>query len=210
MPPKLGSSGLQAGEHVTTNWTPESLAAFENDIADTFNRGEIKAPVHLAGGNETELIEIFEEVQPQDWCCGTWRFHYHALLKGVPADELKAAIVAGRSIALCFPDRIICSALVGGIVPIALGLAWAVKRSGSGERVWCFIGDMAARGGLYHECVQYASGHALPITFIIEDNGLSVSTNTEASWGIKNDLDVRRYSYKLGWPHVATGKWVSM
>jgi pyruvate dehydrogenase E1 component alpha subunit len=192
-----------------TDWTPESLVAFELDIADAFNRGEIKAPIHLAGGNELQLMGIFEQVRPQDWVCCTWRSHLHCLLKGVPPGDLKAAILDGRSIALCFPEqRVISSALVGGIAPIALGLAWAAKRKGSGERVWCFLGDMAARGGLYHECAQYASGHALPVTFVVEDNGLSVATDTERAWGLEHGLDERNYSYKLDKPHVGTGVFV--
>lgn len=196
---------------MNTAWTPETLAAFEADIAAEFNAGNIKAPVHLAGGNELQLLRIFEDVQPQDFVCCTWRSHIHCLLKNVPPEDLKAAILDGRSIALCFPEqRVISSALVGGITPVALGLAWAAKRRGSGERVWCFIGDMAERGGLYHECAQYASGHDLPITFVVENNGLSVATDTEKSWGLWHGLDVRSYTYKLEWPHVATGKWVSM
>ena len=196
---------------MTIDWTPESLAEFEADIADTFNRGEIRAPIHLAGGNETELIKIFKRVRRQDWVCCTWRAHYHCLLKGVPADKLKAAIVDGRSIALCFPEyRIISSAMVAGIAPIAVGLAWAAKRRGSDERVWCFLGDMGASSGLAYECVKYAEGHSLPITFIVEDNGLSVSTDTAKSWGFKRGDVVERYDYKLGWPHVGSGRWVHM
>lgn len=194
-------------------WTPESLIAFERDIAETFNRGQIRAPVHLAGGNEAQLIEIFRDVRQEDWICCTWRAHYHCLLKGVPADELKAAIVAGRSITLCFPEyRIISSAMVGGIVPIALGLAWAIKRKNLGERVWCFIGDMAATTGIVHECAIYARGHHLPIEFVVEDNKKSVSTDTIASWGQSNFgfglSGFRHYDYDLPHKHVGTGTFV--
>jgi TPP-dependent pyruvate/acetoin dehydrogenase alpha subunit len=199
---------------MNTDWTPESLAAFERDVADTFNRGEIRAPVHLAGGNERQLIDLFKRVGPQDWVCGTWRSHYHCLLKGVPPAELKAAIVAGRSIALCFPEqRVVCSALVGGIAPVALGLAWAAKRRFPGfpqEFVWCFIGDMAASAGIVHECDRYARGHDLPLRFVVEDNGKSVSTDTAASWGDARGSVLGHHAYKseLTWPHVGTGTFV--
>jgi pyruvate dehydrogenase E1 component alpha subunit len=197
---------------MNTDWTPATLQAFERDIAATFNRGEIKAPVHLADGNELELIKIFKDIRPQDWVCGSWRSHFHCLLKGIPADDLKAAIIDGRSIALCFPEhRIICSAVVAGIMPIALGLAWASMRSGSEDRVFCFIGDMTASTGLADECVRYAVGHGLPVRWIIEDNGKSVYTDTAAVWGSQetsgDDLD--HYDYNLGiWPHVGTGTFV--
>jgi len=198
---------------MNTGWTPETLIAFEQDICETFNRGEIKAPVHLSGGNETQLIDIFKHVQPNDWKCGTWRFHYHSLLSGVPPEELKQSIVAGRSIALCFPSaRVICSAMVGGVIPLALGLAWAVKRLNGRERVWCFIGDMAETSGIASECSRYAAGFDLPLTIVVEDNGKSVSTDTQKSWGGRSPVDVAdiRYSYELTWPHVGSGRWVHM
>jgi len=192
-------------------WTAEALIAFENEIEAAFNRGEIKSPVHLAGGNEQQLIDIFRHIRPQDWVCGTWRSHYHCLLKGVPPGLLRDAIRAGRSIALCFPaERVICSAMVGGIAPIALGLAWAAKRARRDETVYCFLGDMADRTGLVEETMRYAGGHDLPIWFIIEDNGLSVATRTAEVWGDDASLAVRRYDYVLTRPHVGTGRWVSM
>jgi Dehydrogenase E1 component len=194
-------------------WTPERLIAFEKDIADTFNAGKIKAPVHLAGGNEQQLIDIFKDIRPQDWVCGGWRMHYHALLKRVPPQELKDAIVAGRSIGLCFPaQRVISSALVGGIVPIALGLAWAAKRRQEDEKVWCFIGDMTYYCGLVQECAGYAFAHKLPLRIVVEDNGKSVATDTKKAWGMEacETPSVIRYAYTLSWPHVGTGTWVHM
>ena len=197
------------------SWTPEALIAFEKDIADTFNRGEIKAPIHLEGGNEQQLIDIFKDIRPQDWKCCSWRSHLKCLLSGVPPQELKDAIVAGRSIGLCFPaQRVISSALVGGIVPIALGLAWAAKHRNEDEKVWCFVGDMTAHCGLVYECLTYAKNDDLPLIVVIEDNRKSVATNTAAAWGddfrwLPGGL-YRYYRYKLSFPHVGTGTWVHM
>src|SRR6185437_16186857 len=99
----------------------------------------IQEPVHLDGGNEEQLIELFDKINERDWVFGAWRQHYHCLLKGVPPAVLKAEILAGRSIALCFPEqRIFSSAIVAGICPIALGVALAIKRDGGDEHVWCF------------------------------------------------------------------------
>lgn len=191
--------------------TAEELIAFEKDIADCFNRGQIRAPVHLEGGNEQQLISIFKSVQPEDWVCGSWRMHYKCLLKGVAPAQLKADILAGHSITLCYPEhRIISSAIVGGILPIALGLAWSIKRAGGTERVWCFLGDMTARTGMYNECWYYARGHNLPITWVVEENGLSVCTPTRQVWDdghppFPEAWGVRAYEYKLPWPHAGAG-----
>ena len=67
-----------------TNWTKESLIAFEEDIKAEFLAAKIHAPVHLAGGNEEQLIRIFKEVNEEDWLFLTYRNHYHCLLKGMP------------------------------------------------------------------------------------------------------------------------------
>lgn len=197
-----------------TKHTVESLKAFELDIASEFNAGNIRAPVHLSGGNEEPLLRIFDRVEPHDWVLTTWRSHYHCLLKGVPADQLRADIIAGHSITLCYPGhRILSSAIVGGILPISVGIAMAIKRQGRDERVWCFVGDMSSHTGAYHESVRYAYGHGLGITFVCEDNEKSVATPTGEVWG--NNLDPNRpvavdyYKYKLSWPHTGAGTWVN-
>jgi pyruvate dehydrogenase E1 component alpha subunit len=82
-------------------------------------------------------------------------------------------IIAGRSIALCFPEfRVYSSAIVGGSLPIAVGVALGIKRRKGRERVWCFIGDMTAEMGMANTSIKYALGHDLPITFVVEDNSV--------------------------------------
>jgi len=198
-----------------TEWTPETLLAFEEDIAQAFGRGEIKSPIHLSAGNEGQLIDIFKPVQPEDWVLCGWRSHYHCLLKGVPADELKQSILEGHSVSLCFKkQKILCSGIVGGIAPIAVGIATELKRKndeafGPENRVWCFLGDMSAESGIVHEAMKYAAGHGLPIKWVIEDNGQSVCTDTKKSWGDKfRGHDLIRYYFTLGRPHAGIGQWV--
>ncbi len=190
--------------------TSDELLAFEADIAAEFEAGHIPFPVHLSGGNERQLLEIFKGIKDEDYVCGGWRMHYASLLKGVPADVLKAAIMAGRSIALSFPEyRVLSSAIVGGICPIAMGIAWALKRQGKSARVWCFVGDMTATTGIFAETVRYAMQHALPIHFVIEDNGMSVCTPTREVWGTDPPQPVMSgYAYTLTRPHVGIGKFV--
>lgn len=200
--------------------TKEQLIAFESEIADLYCAGNIRAPVHLSDGNEDPLIEIFTEVRPEDWVFSTWRSHYHALLHGIPPDEIREEILKGNSITLCFPEhRFFSSAIVGGIIPIALGAALGIKRKGESRHVWCFIGDMTAEGGTFYEAAKYAENFGLPITFVVEDNGESVGTPTGVVWGRSADAlpdylrwprtNIRSYRYKKQWPHVGAGRWVT-
>jgi len=163
--------------------TKEQLIAFEEDIANCFNNKMIKAPIHLDNGNEEQLIEIFKEIDENDFVCCSWRSHYKCLLKGVSQEQLKVDILAGKSITLCYKEHnIFSSAIVGGIVPIALGIAMDLKRKGSKQKVYCFIGDMTSMCGVFDEALTYAANHMLPIVFVIEDNNKSVCTETNKTW----------------------------
>ena len=194
-------------------WTLQKLQEFETQIAELFNAGRIKAPVHLSDGSEAALIEIFKEIKSEDWVFCSWRSHYQCLLKGVPSTELLDEIMAGRSISLGFPKyRVFSSAIVGGQVPIAVGAAKAEKMKNSGAHVWCFLGDMTSETGIAQTSIRYAETHDLPITFVIEDNGISVLTDTRDVWASKtlrfNEREsqkVRSFSYKSKYPHSGAG-----
>lgn len=181
--------------------------AFEAEVVAAIAAGKIHTPTHLCGGNEEQLLGIFREVDPEDWVFCSYRNHYHALLYGVPPAEVMAQILAGRSMTPHYPGRkFFTSALVGGCLPIAVGVAAALKRKDSFRKVWCFLGDMAATTGAFHEARKYADGHSLPITFIVEDNGLSCDTPTAETWGPQAwsgqySSIVRRYSYRRSHPH---------
>lgn len=184
----------------------EQLVAFETEIAELFNAGKIAAPVHLSHGNEENLIRIFKDIRPQDWVLCSWRSHYQCLLKGVPPEELKAEILAGRSIALNFPKyRILSSAIVGGVLPIAVGLGMGIQLSHENANVHVFLGDMTAETGVAHECMKYVQNFNLPVYFHIEDNNQSVCTDTQKSWGFVSHTD--RFSYKATkYPHAGAGE----
>lgn len=196
-----------------TNLTAEELVAFETDIANTFNQGKIRAPIHLYSGNEEKMIEIFRDVKADDWVMCSWRSHYQCLLKGVPPEKVKAEILAGHSITLCFPEqRIVSSAIVGGIVPIAVGVAMGIKRQGGTNKVHCFMGEMTAETGIAHESVKYALNYDLPIRFIVEDNGKSVCTDTREAWNQKvlshenpTHPAIISYKYQTKYPHAGAG-----
>ena len=190
--------------------TAEYLRAFEKEMAELYEQGKIKAPIHLAYGNEEPLIRIFREVNTDDWVCASYRDHYHALLKNIPKEWLKEQIIKGNSMyPLNKEYKFITSAIVSGQLPIALGIAKALKLKNKDNSVWAFCGDMAAETGVFHEVTKYAENHNLPITFVIEDNSLSVDTPTEVVWN-GYDLELKentiRYPYKTGVPHQGLGK----
>ena len=192
--------------------TKEDLIKFERLMADHWEAGKVRGPIHLSGGNEDELIEIGKRIKTTDWVFSTWRSHYHALIKGVCPVWLEHEILAGRSITIVSEEhKFYASAIVGSIIPIATGIALANQRDGKDDKVWCFIGDMAFETGGFYEMHKYATNYNLPIVFVVEDNGVSTNTPTEATWNnIKREVpdNVIWYNYEKQWPHYGTGKWV--
>ena len=197
--------------------TKEEIISFEKEIADIFATGVIRAPVHLRAGREDQLIKIFKENQigPDDYVFGFWDSHELALLKGVPREELKQAILEGRSISLSFPEyKILCSGIVGSLMGTATGVAWALKKQGKKGRAFLFCGDMSAETGAFHEAVKYALNFDLPVVFIVCDNGVSVMTDTRAVWGSKEPWfkdtkytsKIIYFQYTNGYPHSGLGK----
>ena len=192
----------------------KKLIKFEEEIANLFNQAKIKAPVHLYHGNEDQIIKIFKKIKKKDWVFCSWRSHYQCLLKGVPPNRIKKEIIEGKSISLCFPDyKIYSSAIVGGVLPIAVGMAISFKRKKLKNKVYCFMGEMTSETGIAHESIKYSRNKKLPIHFIVEDNGKSVCTNTRKTWSQKRltyekgaDKYVTYYKYKLKYPHAGAGK----
>ena len=236
----------------TTAMTKEELITFEKEVARRYEAGEIHAPVHLSGGNEDQLIEIFKDIKRTDWILSTWRSHLHAILHGISPDELMRQILAGKSMSVNSVDPpFYASAIAGGILPIAVGLGMGIRRRNGcrhcghtweehnttadyerecracgdcydfehdDRKVFCFVGDMTAATGGFEEATKYAWNFQLPVTFVVEDNGKSVATDTRMAWRTtteqwRSPIDSRPnvlwYRYELSWPHHGSGKWVS-
>ena len=182
--------------------TPADLTAFTAEVSRRFDAGEIPGPVHLNSDTQiAPLVEIFAGIRRTDWVLSTWRSTYHALLHGVPRERVMAEILAGRSMQLHFPEhRFMSSSIMGGMLPIACGLA------AGGERVWCFVGDMCAETGTFSDAFRYAGYQCLDVNFVEEDNGLSTNSPTQDVWGTSTaPFKYRRYPYKRTTPHYGTG-----
>lgn len=197
--------------------TKDDLVTFEQEIAAIYATGVIRAPVHLRSGREDALIEIFRDHQigRDDYVFGYWDSHELALLKGVPREELKRAILDGKSISLCFPDaKMLCSGIVGSLMGVAAGVAWSLKHQGKKGRVFLFCGEMSAETGIFHEAVKYVCNFDLPVTFVVCDNGVSVMTDTRLVWGspdpwfkdTKFERKIIYFKYANGYPHSGLGR----
>jgi hypothetical protein len=167
--------------------------------------------VHLSGGNEDQLLKIYDDILPCDWVFSTHRNHYHALLKGIPADDLRESIRNGWSMFVYSRDHnFLCSAVLAGTCAIAAGVAWALKEEGRFGEVFCFIGDGGEEEGHFYEAAMLVEAESLPCRFIIEDNDRSVGTSRKLRRGAAQGLEkifkcVERYIYMPSYPHAGSG-----
>lgn len=192
--------------------TADQLIAFEERVRALFADGQLPFLIHLCGGNERQLIQLFSEAQEGDWFFSTHRSAYHALLAGVPEARLMDLIRDGRSMFIFDVGRnFYSSSVLAGCCAIACGVAWELKRRGSPNKVWCFLGDGASEEGHFFESLLYATGWDLPVTFVLEDNDRSVDTCVADRRGphysrfLMSSEKMRRYSYAPTYPHGGAG-----
>ena len=132
------------------------------------------------------------------------------MLHGLPEDEVEEKILNARSMFMFDRKRnFYVSAIIGGTPAIAVGIAWALKKKGSKQKVWCFVGDGIEDTGHFAEAVRYVDGFDLPCKFIIEDDNMAVEVPKEVRWGTNKNLTwpdcVLRYHYSKTRPHIRTG-----
>lgn len=205
-----------------TNWKVKDLKRFERVVANMFEKGRARCPIHLSGGNEEKLIEIFNIVKSQDYVFSTHRNHYHYLLKGGDEDKLISEIKGlksgickgfGRSMNIYDPSiNFYSSAIVGGNCAMAVGVALGLKKEKSKAKVWCFCGDGAEDTGHFMEAVRFGLSRDLPLTFVLEDNDMSTDSSKKDRWHNYQPIVARniiRYSYTRIFPHVGIGKHVT-
>ena len=192
----------------------QDLIDFEAEVAEKFKRKEIHCPIHLGSGNEQILIDIFKNIDKNNYIFATHRNHLSYLLHTEDKEGLEKKILAGDSMHTYSPKHhFYSSSIVAGCVAIACGVALALKIKDSSNKVYCFVGDAATDEGFFSEAVKYATTMDLPILYIIENNNRSVGTSIEQRWGAKVEFHtnskVMVYNYICGYPHAGCGEWVT-
>jgi pyruvate dehydrogenase E1 component alpha subunit len=196
--------------------TREQLIQFEQELLPLVEAWSIPGPVHLCGGNEDKLIEIFEGVEERDWVISTHRNHYHYLLKTGDVAGLREHVLAGRSIQITNrQQRFLSSAILASGCALGCGIASVMQEREPGTGVLVFVGDGASDNGKFVQSVRYAAAFHLPVRFVLEMNRYSCDTEIKARWnGFESLLPrneewwreyVLEYEYTRIYPHVGSG-----
>lgn len=177
----------------------------EERIRREYSSDDIKTPVHLGIGAEAISVGVVSMMPAGTKYFGTYRNHALYLAVGGSLDEFwgelygkETGCAKGKagSMHLAAPENglLITSAVVGTTIPLAIGAALSKRYSGdSSGGVVAFFGDGATEEGVFHESLNFAALHRLPITFVCEDNGLAIHNHrsTRQAYALK-DL-VRSY-----------------
>ena len=160
---------------------------FEERCAEDYASGKIRGFLHLYIGQEAVAAGVVPALGPKDSIVATYREHGHALLRGVPAGAIMAEMYGksggcsrgrGGSMHLFAREQRFFGghAIVGGSLPIAIGIAFADKLRGTGGVTCAFFGEGAAAEGEFHEALNIASLWKLPVLFVCENNLYAMGT----------------------------------
>lgn len=157
----------------------------EERLAAIYPSDYIQSPIHLSIGEEHISVGICSALNPTDLVFGTYRGHALYLAKGGDLNAFMAELYGkkqgctggkGGSMHLCAPTvgMMGASAIVASTIPHAVGAALAAKIRKSGQITACFFGEGASGEGVYHESLNFAARHHLPVLFICENNDLAI------------------------------------
>lgn len=165
----------------------ERVRAFEHRLLA--NMKDVFVPVHLSLGQEGVSADLYEYLRPEDWLFSTHRNHADYFAKGGSEtllwDEimgLESGLNGGFAGSQGISDASInfhASAIVGGLVGVATGTAYALKLDGSKAIAVCVVGDGGTEAGVFWESLNFAALHKLPIAYICVNNGMSVDSPIE-------------------------------
>ena len=161
------------------------IRAVEETIAERYAEGKMRCPTHLSIGQEGVAAAVGMALRPSDLAVSGHRAHAHYLAKGGNLPRMIAEIYGkstgcarGKGGSMHLVDEeagfMGSTAIVGGTVPIGVGLAFAAKLRRTGQVSCVFLGDAVAETGVFFESVNFAVLKKLPVLFICENNLYSV------------------------------------
>ncbi|MCI0434802.1 MAG: pyruvate dehydrogenase (acetyl-transferring) E1 component subunit alpha [Gemmatimonadetes bacterium] len=185
---------------------------FEEKAAEGYAIGKIGGFCHLYIGQEAVAIGAISVLRPDDYVMSAYREHVQALTKGIPARAVMAELYGkatgcsggkGGSMHLYSAEHNFLGGwgIVGGQIPMAAGVAWAIRYRGEDRVIVCFMGEAAVNQGSFHESLNMAALWKLPVIYIVENNRYGMGTAWERAASVE-DITVRADAYGMPSAHV--------
>ena len=164
------------------------IRLFEERVEVLFTEGRIRGTAHPAIGQEAIAVGVAAAMRRGDFATSTHRGHGHFIAMGADPNRMMAELFGKRSgysggrggsqlMAEYERGFLGGNGITGGSIPLATGMAWALKRHGKGGVAVCFFGDGAASRGVFHESLNMASLWTLPVVYVCENNMYAMSTH---------------------------------
>lgn len=173
--------GIEAGSLAEQYSAMRTIRRFEETMREQFDQGNVPGPLHLSIGQEAVAVGGCWGLRESDAILSTHRGHHHCIAKGARLDRMMAELLGrrdgysrgrGGSMHVAIPELGIVgtNGIVGGGLPIAPGVAFAMQVQRSDDVVVCFFGEGAAATGAFGEALNIAGLWSLPVVFLCENN----------------------------------------
>lgn len=183
------------------------IRRFEERAAEAYALGQIGGFCHLYIGQEAVAVGSLNAIGDDDYVLSSYRDHGQALVRGAPPGAVMAELFGkstgtskgkGGSMHLFDASRNFLGGhgIVGGQIPLAAGVAFAIKYRGGDQVVLCYFGEAAANIGSFHEALNMAGLWNLPVVLICENNRYGMGTAVERA-STTEDIASRACAYDL-------------
>ena len=180
---------------------------FEERCAEAYALGKIGGFCHLYIGQEAISAGTMSLLRPDDYVVTSYRDHGQALARGISPRAVMAELFGrqdgcsgGKGGSMHMFDRssnfLGGHGIVGGHIPLAAGVGWAIKYRGGDQICVCFFGEAAVNIGAFHEALNMASLWKLPVVFMIENNRYGMGTEISRATA-NEDVTVRAAAYRM-------------
>jgi pyruvate dehydrogenase E1 component alpha subunit len=187
------------------------IRRFEEKAAEMYALGKIGGFLHLYIGQEAVAVGAMSTLRPDDYAIAGYREHGHILAKGGDPRRVMAELFGrqdgvskGKGGSMHMFDQSINflggHAIVGGYLPIAAGVGFAIRYEDRDRVILCFFGDGSVPQGEFHESMNLAALWKLPVVFICENNRYAMGTAIERALA---QTDISRYADAYGMPGEA-------
>ncbi|MFO0294902.1 MAG: thiamine pyrophosphate-dependent dehydrogenase E1 component subunit alpha [Rhodospirillales bacterium] len=190
------------------------IRKFEEAAEQSYIRGLIHGTMHLSIGQEASAVGAVAPLRADDYILSTHRGHGHCIAKGADPKFMFAEFFGkdngycrGRGGSMHIADvaggNLGANGIVGGGLPIAVGVGLSARMRRSGQVCMVFFGDGASNEGAFHEALNLAAIWRLPVVFVCENNQYGMSMSTARSMPVANVAD-RAAAYAMP-GHVIDG-----
>ena len=184
-----------------------TIRLFEEKIVDMYARGIVPGLAHLYVGEEAVASGVCANLTKEDYITSTHRGHGHVIAKGAEIKYMMAELFGkktgyckgkGGSIHIADVEIGILGAngIAGGGIPIAVGSGLSAKMRRTDQVTACFFGDGSSNNGTFHEGLNFAAVHRLPVIFVCENNTYGISVSQKQHQAIQ-DISIRAAAYNM-------------